>query len=188
MAKHSRIEPKTGRLLISEPHLNDYYFGKSVVLLADHGEEGSFGLIINKPIRARFNEVVSGFPEFDAPVYLGGPVEPNALFFIHTLGELIEGSARILDGIYWGGNIEQIRTLLETKVISAKQIRFFAGYAGWSPKQLDEELERHSWVVCQASAEEILKGEAENLWTRFLRCLGDDYSIWSNFPPDPKLN
>lgn len=188
MAKHSKIEPKVGRLLISEPHLNDFYFGKSVVLLADHGEEGSFGLIINKPIKARLNEVVSGFPAFDAPVYLGGPVEPNALFFIHTLGELIEGSAPILDGIYWGGNIEQIRTLLETRVITPDQIRFFAGYAGWSPKQLDEELERHSWVVCQSTADEILKSDPSSLWARFLRCLGDDYSIWSNFPTDPQMN
>lgn len=188
MDSPKKTEPKAGSILISEPHLNDLYFSKSVVLLADHSEEGSFGLILNKPMKARFNDVVNGFPEFDAPVYLGGPVQTDALFYIHTLGDQIEGSSLIQDGIYWGGNLEQVQAMLENGDISPSQIRFFAGYSGWSPNQLDEELERHSWVVCEATADELIGSDPDQMWKQFLQCLGDDYAIWSNFPNDPHMN
>lgn len=188
MVTRPQSEPYSGSILVSEPHLNDYYFSKSVVLLADHSEEGSFGIIVNKPISKNLNEVVEGFPPFNAPVYLGGPVSTDSLFYIHTLGDEIEGSSLIMEGIYWGGNIEQVRTLMEASRINPDQIRFFIGYSGWTPNQLNEELERHSWVVCNASVDEIIVKDTSSLWMRFLRCLGDEYAIWSNYPADPALN
>ena len=82
--------------------MGDYYFGRSVILLAEHNDEGSFGVIMNKPVIASFNEVLKDFPEFNAPMYLGGPVETDSLFYIHTIGEQLEGASEILDGLYWG--------------------------------------------------------------------------------------
>ncbi|MBE0641334.1 MAG: YqgE/AlgH family protein [Bacteroidales bacterium] len=175
-------------MLISEPHLNDYYFSRSVILLADHNPDGSFGLIVNKPLPKRFSEVVNGFPRFDAPVFLGGPVRTDALFYIHTLGDIIEGSSQILDGLSWGGNLEQIRGMMHDNILLPSQIRFFVGYSGWSPKQLEQELEQHSWIVSRSTTEEILADDPSDLWVRYLRSLGDEYAIWANYPKDPILN
>ncbi len=87
--KTNNLSPAKGRLLLSEPFMGDYYFGRSVILLAEHNEDGTIEVILNKPATVGFNEVLRDFPEFDAPVYIGGPVETNSLFYIHTLGEQI---------------------------------------------------------------------------------------------------
>ena len=91
-------KPHQGILLISEPSLRDFYFRQSVILLAEHNEEGSFGVIINKPIETRVNEILLNFPEVDMPVYLGGPVKTDSLFFIHTNG-MVDKSLKILEEI-----------------------------------------------------------------------------------------
>ena len=95
----NNLKPSKGRILISEPFLIDYYFKRSVVLLAEHNDEGSFGLIINKPVDMHLGDVLRDFPEFDAPIYLGGPVKTENLYFIHTKGAMIEDSMKILDGL-----------------------------------------------------------------------------------------
>lgn len=184
----NNIKPARGTILISEPFLWDYFFKRSVVLLAEHNDEGTFGVIVNKPIKARFNEVVKDFPEFNSKVFLGGPVQNDSLFFIHTLGEQLENSMEIIPGIYWGGNIEQVRELITLDQVKPAQIRFFIGYSGWSPNQLDEELERNSWVVSHITANDLLKTTPSMLWDRSLRRLGSDYAHWVNFPDDPGNN
>jgi len=182
------VKPGRGKILISEPFLSDYFFKRSVVLLAEHNDDGTFGVIINKPVKARFNEVVKDFPEFNSRVFLGGPVQSDSLFFFHTLGEQVENSLEIIPGIYWGGDIDRIREMITLDLIKPSQIRFFIGYSGWAPKQLDDELSRNSWVVTHISAEEILKTTPSALWSRSLRRLGTDYARWVNFPDDPSDN
>ncbi len=186
MAK-SIIKPKQGIILISEPSLRDYYFRQSVVLLADHNEEGSFGIIINKPIETRLNEVIPDFPDFDSPVFLGGPVKTDSLFFIHTIDN-IDNSLKIMDGLYWGGDLEMIRGMLDMKMISEREIRFFIGYSGWSPSQLDQEISEKSWVLSHSNAEEIINPNPEQQWGNYLKSMGKDYAIWANFPTDPAYN
>lgn len=186
--KTNDIKPARGTILISEPLLWDYFFKRSVVLLAEHNEDGTFGVIVNKPIKARFNEVVKDFPEFNSRVFLGGPVQNDSLFFIHTMGETIDNSMEILPGIYWGGDIEQVRELISMQMIKPAQIRFFIGYSGWSPNQLEGELERNSWVVSYISADELLRTTPSALWNRSLRRLGRDYAHWTHFPDDPGNN
>jgi putative transcriptional regulator len=181
------LKPKQGILLISEPSLRDFYFRQSVVLLAEHNEEGSFGIIINKPIETRLNEVLKDFPDYDFPVYLGGPVKTDSLFFIHTK-ENIDNSMKIFKGLYWGGDIEVIRFMMETNQITQNEIRFFIGYAGWNPKQLDREISEKSWVLSHTNAQEVINKEPEKLWRDHLRSMGKDYAIWSNFPQDPSFN
>jgi len=180
--------PEKGKILISEPLLLDYFFKRSVILLAEHNDEGTFGVIVNKPIKARFNDVVKDFPEFNSKIFLGGPVQSDSLFFIHTLGEQVENSMEIIPGIYWGGDIERIRELIELTMIKPSQIRFFIGYSGWSPNQLDEELERNSWVVSNVTADDLLRTTPSMLWSRSLRKLGDEYAHWIKFPDDPTDN
>lgn len=182
------IKPSKGRILISEPFLMDYFFRRSVVLLAEHNEEGSFGVIVNKPIKASFNEVVKNFPAFDTQVYLGGPVQGDSIFFFHTLGNKIPGSFQILDGIYWGGEIEAVSELITMGQLRQEDIRFFIGYSGWAPDQLNEELNRNSWVVSDVNADELLLVQPKTLWETSLNRLGGDYSYWTNFPDDPTDN
>ena len=90
------LKPACGRFLISEPSLQDFYFRKSVVLLAEHNDEGSFGLIVNKPVSVKLSEIVKGFPVFESPVFLGGPVKTDSLFYLHTCGEAIRESMKIM--------------------------------------------------------------------------------------------
>lgn len=186
--KTNKLKPSKGKILISEPLLADNYFKRSVVLLAEHNEEGSFGIIMNKPIDNKFNEIVTDFPEFGGQLFLGGPVSNSSLFFIHTLGKLVENSLKIMKGLYWGGDIESIRELMLLKQINPNQIRFCVGYSGWSSKQLDDELQKNSWLVSGLPAEALMNTEPDKLWEYALKKLGDEYSYWENFPIDPELN
>jgi putative transcriptional regulator len=186
--KHSTIlKPKQGIILISEPSLRDFYFRQSVVLLAEHNEEGSFGIIINKPIETKFNDVLKDFPNYNAPIFLGGPVKTDSIFFIHTKDN-VEGSLRIMDGLYWGGDIELIKDMMEMGQITEKDIRFYVGYAGWDPNQLDREIKEKSWVLSHTGVEEVINNHPESLWSNYLRQLGKEYAIWANFPSDPSFN
>ncbi len=182
-----RVKPKQGSILISEPSLRDFYFRQSVVLLAEHNEEGSFGVIINKPIEARLKDIVKGFKNYNLPVYLGGPVKTDSVFFLHTRKE-ISSSMSIIEGLYWGGDLEAVRDLLASGSLGQHEIRFFVGYAGWSPKQLDRELREKSWVLSQSTVAEIISDHPEKLWGNYLRNMGKDYAIWANFPADPSFN
>ena len=182
-----RIKPKQGSILISEPSLRDFYFRQSVVLLAEHNEEGTFGVIINKPIEARLKDIVKGFSAYNLPVYLGGPVKTDSIFFIHTRQE-IENSVPIMQGLYWGGDLNVIKTMFRNKEITPDEIRFFIGYSGWSPNQLDRELKEKSWVLSQTTVSEVINAPPETLWSNYLKSMGKDYAIWANFPADPTFN
>lgn len=182
------LKPMKGRLLISEPSLSDFYFKQSVVLLAEHNEDGSFGLIINKPINVKLFEVTKDFPHFDAQLFLGGPVKTDSIFFIHTLGEEIEGSLKIMNGLYWGGEISVIKELMMLQKITPDDIRFFVGYSGWAARQLDREMEENSWIVSKTKAEHIINMNPGKMWSQYIRSLGKEYAIWANFPADPSMN
>jgi putative transcriptional regulator len=180
-------KPKQGTILISEPSLRDFFFRQSVVLLAEHNAEGTFGLIINKPMEVKLKEVIKGFPPYKLPVYLGGPVKTDSLFYIHTHPD-ISDSLLIMEGLFWGGDLDAIRELMHAGVIKPHEIRFFLGYAGWSPKQLDQEIKEKSWVLSHSSVNEIISNHPETLWSNYLKSMGQDYAIWANFPSDPTMN
>ncbi|RLD78866.1 MAG: YqgE/AlgH family protein [Bacteroidetes bacterium] len=184
----NNLLPAKGRLLLSEPLMGDYYFGRAVILLAEHDNEGTFGVVLNKPIEHKFNSIVKDFPDFDAPLFLGGPVEPNNLFFIHTVGDIIEGSMEIGQGVYWGGNIDIVKDMISYGSIKPNDIRFSVGYSGWSPNQLNNELKKNSWVVSPDLNKDILNVDPKDLWEQLLAPLGEKYKYWPNFPSDPGLN
>lgn len=186
--KSNDLSPARGRLLVSEPLMGDYYFGRSVILLADHNDEGTFGVIINKPINQPFNKIVPHFPKFEGSLHLGGPVESNALFYIHSYGEVIEDSVPIGGGLYWGGSIEMIKELIQFGQLTPEKICFYAGYSGWSPKQLDAELKRNSWLVTPMPRHNLLTSNPTTMWKDLLEPMGNEYQHWTKFPKDPGLN
>ena len=180
--------PAPGSVLISEPFMPDNNFKRSVVLLCEHQEDGSVGFILNRPLGIRINEAIESFPEFDAELYLGGPVQTDTLHYIHRIPELIEGSVEVMDGLYWGGNFENIKILIENGQLDADQIRFFLGYSGWGEGQLLEEMKERSWIVSQTDPVTIFSHDIDNLWKHVLKNMGGQYQIMSNFPESPLLN
>lgn len=182
-------EPKKGKLLIAEPTLTgDVSFNRSVVLIAEHNEEGSVGFILNKPLEYQIHELIPDI-EVPFPVFNGGPVEQDNLYFIHKVPDLIDNSIEISDGIYWGGDFEKTIALINQKVISQSDIRFFLGYSGWASLQLNEELSSKSWVVVPNNYESaIIQKSALTFWKENMIELGGDYLIWSNAPEDPSYN
>ncbi len=189
LMKEKKQKPASGKLLISEPALRDFYFGRSVVLLVEHNpEEGSIGLILNKPIHLKLNQVVKEFPDNEFPLFLGGPVHPERLFYVHTLGEKVPGSIEIIPGLFWGGEIDKLMELIKLQLVTPEEVRFFIGYSGWEPQQLEREMVEKSWVVTQCSLETVLARYPEKLWSNMLKEMGNDYAIWANFPSDPILN
>ncbi len=181
-------EAEKGKLLIAEPFLSDPYFKRSVVLLTEHNEKGSFGFILNKPIDLRLNDAIGDMPQIDAPIHLGGPVGRESLHFLHTLGDKLNGSLEVIPGLYWGGDFDQLKTLINTQQVQPNDIRFFVGYAGWSPNQLDEELERNDWMIVPAKLDYIMKQDTQDLWNNILTNLGHEYAVIANFPQDPGMN
>jgi putative transcriptional regulator len=186
--KTNDIKPSKGKILISEPFLIDYYFKRSVVLLAEHNEEGTFGLILNKKVDLLLSDVLQDFPQFDAPVYLGGPVKTDSLYFLHTLGNQLENSLEITNGLFWGGDIEVIKEMISIGKITTKDIKFFVGYSGWVSKQLEGELARNSWLVSSIKCWQVMEANPDKLWKESLKKLGKEYAFWTNFPSDPIMN
>ncbi len=183
------IKPTKGRLLVSVPFLNDQFFGRSVVLITEHNEEGSVGLIINKPLSTAVGEAIKDFSDFNTNLHMGGPVEPNSLFYLHTKPDLIEGSVKVLENLYWGGNFESVKAMIKNKQIAPEEIKFFVGYSGWGPNQLDEELKRKSWIVTKAKVDKIMEPNLDSYWKDNLNDSNKkEYSVWANYPVNPSLN
>ncbi len=179
---------KQGRVLISEPFLNDTYFRRSVVLLTEHSKEGSVGFVLNKPVDLSVNDVLSDFPDIEAEISIGGPVNTNTVHYIHTIGTAIPNSVQVLENLYWGGDFEVVKKMITEGKIRGHEIRFFLGYAGWSPNQLENELSENAWLVSEMNADQIMKGPDHNLWKDILKKSGDKYKTWVNFPENPGLN
>lgn len=178
-----------GLLLLAEPSIiGDLSFNRSVILLADHNSEGSVGFILNKPLSYTINDLI---PEItaDFKVYNGGPVEQDNLYFIHNIPDLIPNSIEISNGIFWGGDFEFTKDLINTGVIKKKNIRFFLGYSGWDAEQLQNEMEANSWILAKNIYDNKILGKASaDFWKEKIIELGGDYLIWSNAPENPILN
>ena len=178
----------TGDVLISEPFMNDFHFRRSVILIIDNNEEGSLGVIFNKRLTIPFNEIVQGFPEFKADVYLGGPVETDRIFFIHTIGEMIPDSYKISDGLYWSGNVNALKAMIKMDLIKPHEVRFYVGYAGWDSGQLRNELKANTWLVGKFSSKQLLTTIPGKMWKNFVKQMGKRYMLWDKFPVNPSEN
>lgn len=180
---------KKGNLLIAEPSIiGDLSFNRSVILLADHNNDGSVGFIINKILKYSISDLVPDV-EVDFKIYNGGPVEQDNLYFIHNVPELISNSIEISNGIFWGGDFEMTKKLLNNGSIKEDNIRFFLGYTGWDASQLEQEMLANSWIVTENHYQNKIIGiSTANFWKEKILELGGEYIIWSNAPENPALN
>lgn len=180
--------PEKGKLLIAEPFLPDTFFNRSIVFLTDHSDEGSVGFILNKKLELKVNEAIEGLDDWDEPLNMGGPVAPDTLHYLHTLGDMVPKSVHICENIYWGGDIDTIRTLISFHKVGHSQIRFFLGYSGWSAGQLEKELNEDSWVIVKIRPDIIMDNSGNDTWKKVLKGLNNKYRIWADFPESPEMN
>ncbi len=181
-------EPAKGKILISEPFLPDPNFTRTVVLICEHNEEGTFGLVLNKPSLLHLKDVMENISRKDHLLYIGGPVQQDTLHYIHRRGD-IDGAIAIAPGIFWGGNFEKMLLLLESGQADPKDFQFFLGYSGWGKTQLLDELAQNSWIVSDiVTPRQIFETAADSLWKQVLSEMGGKFKMFSNYPLDPRSN
>lgn len=181
--------PRAGNVLLSEPFLDDPYFGRKVVLLCEHNEEGSFGFVLNNFVDIDVDEVMDDMPKLNTRISVGGPVKNGNLYYLHTRTDIAD-SIEVINGVYMGGDFDQIRDLLIDGTLTSSEIRFFIGYSGWSPAQLEDEIRSRSWFVTDVERQDIMRTDEENesFWKRLVSSMGDGFTHIANAPSDPSLN
>ncbi|MCM1448999.1 MAG: YqgE/AlgH family protein [Clostridiales bacterium] len=189
--KHPAGKAESGSLLVAEPFLQEECFNHAVILLVDHAEGyASMGLTLNKPTTYTLNDVTSDVDRADSvPLFSGGPVGEDRMFYLHTLGNIFNGSIEIIPGLYIGGDYDQVLQYISDGYPTEGIIRFFIGYSGWEPGQLDRELKQSVWAVTRpADSSLLLTGEQDSFWHRTVRSMGPDYRGWLFHPMYPGSN
>lgn len=186
----NKVLPQQGSLLISAPFLRDYHFARSVVLIVEHNEEGSMGIALNKNFHGlmTLNEIIPSLAFMPPiPLYKGGPVSRETLFFLHKLS-FLKDALPIGNGLYLNGDFDAMQQYLLGGGPTQGVVRFFSGYAGWQRGQLEREIEENSWLVNNENKVDLLNMYLRDLWQETLTDLGGKYAIWARYPQYPSMN
>lgn len=186
----NKATPRQGSLLVSAPFLKDYHFARSVVLVVEHNDEGSMGIVINKNFSnlMTLNELVPELASIPPiPLYKGGPVGRDTLFYLHTFSYL-KDALPLGNGLYVNGDFEQMKRYILAGGETQGMVRFFMGYAGWQRGQLTQEIEANTWMVSNDSQVDLLNMYLRDLWKESLCDMGGKYAVWSRYPKYPIMN
>jgi putative transcriptional regulator len=165
-----------GQLLLDSGQLSGSFFQRTVVLICQHDAEGAFGLVLNRSTGNKVGDViVADLPETlkEAQLFLGGPVQPAALSFLHSDNFIPD--ANVFPNLNLGHSLDDLVEIGES-FSAGKKVKMFAGYAGWSPGQLEDEMKRKSWITYPASLELVFETPPERLWQKILKAKGG----WKN--------
>lgn len=179
-----------GQFLLDGGKLRGSYFHRSVVLICQHDEEGAFGLIVNRESENLVGDLILvDLPEAikEQKLFAGGPVQPAALSYLHTAGFIPDSQTSVLPNLQIGHSIEELKDIGDA-YSPEKQVRLFAGYAGWSPGQLEDEMKRESWLVHPASIELVFNTPADQLWRNIMKQFGWEQRIFADSPDDLSWN
>jgi putative transcriptional regulator len=181
------MESLRGSLLVAGPALVDPNFARSVVLIADHDEEGALGVILNRPLPVAVRDAappLSALVDDDASLFQGGPVQPQAAVVLAEFERLEDAGFIAFDSIgFLTGEVE------EEVAGRLRRARVFAGYAGWGPGQLEGEMEEEGgWIAEPALPSDPFTEEPESLWSSVLRRKGGQYAMLATMPRDPSMN
>jgi len=174
-----------GKLLVSSPALHDPNFRRTVVLIAHHDDDGAMGLVLTRPSDVAAVDAVpalEGLPGSDEPVYVGGPVQPEALIVLADFADVEQAAVPIVGGVGF------MPADAEPEELSIRRVRLFAGYAGWGSGQLEAELAEPAWIVVPAEAGDPFAEDPDTLWREVLKRKGGKYSVMEHMPYDPNLN
>ena len=188
LTPENQPQPVKGSELLAEPFLNDPYFKRTVILLCEHNDEGTFGFVLNNYIDVELDQVMDDMPTLNTRVSIGGPVKNSNLYYLHTLGTHLEDSVEVIEGVYLGGDFDALKDKITKGEVQANQVRFFVGYAGWSPSQLDAEIRKKSWYITNITADTLMDTHHEDLWKTVMEQQGPSGSLIANLPEDPSLN
>ena len=179
----------TGRVLISEPFIQDPTFERSVILMTDHNEEGSVGFVLNQKSDHLVNQLVPDLPHIDLPVFVGGPVELDGLHCIHSYSSIDE-SVSLKKNLFWSGDFGQIIEGLKSGEYEQSRFKFFMGYSGWAKGQLLSEISEKSWIIGDIPSKIIFNNEMmdKDLWKYAIRLKGGKDALLANSPANPLLN
>lgn len=183
--------PNAGDLLLAEPLMSDTAFQRSVIVLVEHGDHlGSMGFVTNRCSNYNLNEIVEGIEcEEEIPVYIGGPVHRDRLYYLHTLGKLIPESIEVAKGLYVSGDFDTIIEYVNSGSPIKGHIRFFLGYSGWEKNQLEQELRNFDWAVKGLTdVARLLTLDEEEAWRNEVSELDSCYLLWLNCPSSTLLN
>jgi putative transcriptional regulator len=181
------IELSMGKLLISEPLLQDDNFHKSVIFLCYHSPKESLGFILNKQADQLLNFYLNDTMSLDFPVFIGGPVDQEMLHFIHSVPE-IAGGEKITEDIYWSGDLEQIVEGIKMGKVTTDNCKFFIGYSGWGIGQLEAEIEMNAWLVAHSNTALVFNTPEKMVWNEAVKSLGKQYAPLLFMPENPELN
>ena len=186
----NKATPRQGSLLVSAPFLKDYHFARSVVLVVEHNDEGSMGIVMNKNFSnlMTLNELVPELASIPPiPLYKGDPVGRDTLFYLHTFSYL-KDALPLGNGLYVNGDFEQMKRYILAGGETQGMVRFFMGYAGWQRGQLTQEIEANTWMVSNDSQVDLLNMYLRDLWKESLCDMGGKYAVWSRYPKYPIMN
>lgn len=181
-------QPLKGQLLLDSGQLRGSFFQRTVVLICQHDSDGAFGLVLNRTAGTNAGDmIVADLPEAlkASPLFLGGPVQPSALSFLLT--DSFIPDANVMPNLNLGHSLDALVELGES-FSPTQRVKMFAGYAGWSPGQLEDELKRDAWLTHPASLELIFETSPEDLWQKILRQKGGQYRLLAQMPEDLSLN
>ena len=186
----SGLLPEPGRLLLAEPYLLNPDFWRTVILLCDHNEKGSFGLVLNRKLKLTLGDVIPDLSFFVAPLHYGGPVQPDTLHYLHRAEDnnAIKESILLYDQVRWGGDFDDLCQKLHRYEILPNDIRFFVGYSGWDENQLKTDNRENSWIAAHRTNATICDENPSTLLHEVLRSMGGIYASIANFPEHPMLN
>jgi putative transcriptional regulator len=179
-----------GRLLVASPTLGDERFARTVVLLLHHGEDGAFGVVLNRPLPVRVEAVLPAWQQVVAApgtLFQGGPVGLDGALGLVTIpegGDLHPGVSRLAGPF----GVVDLDADPAQGPLGVTGIRVFAGHSGWSAGQLEAEIAAGDWYVLDADPADAVTPQPDALWRRVLRRQGGTLAIVSTFPPDPSLN
>ena len=182
-----------GQFLVSAKHMRDANFYRTVVLMIEHATSGAMGLIVNRPSSITVSQALSGhidLPETGDLVYVGGPVEPGALFILHNQAGLDENQSSVLPNLYVGGSPAAFEQVVLSLQSNHDQIRFriFAGCAGWGAEQLEEELNRGDWYTLAGSDELLFHADPYQVWELALTQIALTHRLHPDVPQNPEWN
>lgn len=184
-AKHKSLK---GQLLLDNGRLQGSFFHRAVILVCEHDADGAFGLVLNRVTGNQVGEaIVARLPASlkEHPLYLGGPVQPQAMSFLHHDSFLPE--ANVIANLNLDHSLDSLVEITESFSVT-RQLKIFAGYAGWSPGQLDAEMKRDTWLTHPADVDLVFYPKPDDLWKLILAAKGWKYRLIADQPDDLSWN